>query len=173
MSFGAVVALIAVYETWGTRLAYLFHSGSFARKALGYVGAVAVTTLIATVGTEPFAIYHFHHLVLYSPLANVIAVPISAMWTLPWGVVACLLMPLGLAKLALVPMGWCIDLSIAGAQWFAALPGNVWSMPRLPTLGMVLVALGGCWLCLWQGRWRLWGTLGLAAAMPAMLLTSP
>src|SRR5437588_733640 len=32
MSFGAVVALIAVYETWGTRLAYLFHSGSFARN---------------------------------------------------------------------------------------------------------------------------------------------
>jgi hypothetical protein len=61
MSFGAVVALVAVYETWGARLAYLFHSGSFARKVLGYLGAIAVTTLIATVGTEPFAIYHFHH----------------------------------------------------------------------------------------------------------------
>ena len=78
MSFGAVVALVAVYETWGTRLAYLFHSGSFARKALGYFGAVAITTLVATLGTEPFAIYHFHHVVFYSPLANVIAVPISA-----------------------------------------------------------------------------------------------
>ena len=55
-----------------------------------------MTTVVATFGTEPFAIYHFHHLVLYSPLANVIAVPISAMWTLPWGVVACLLMPFGL-----------------------------------------------------------------------------
>ena len=173
MSFGAVVALIAVYETWGTRLAYLFHSGSFARKALGYVGAVAVTTLVATVGTEPFAIYHFHHLVLYSPLANVIAVPISAMWTLPWGVVACLLMPFGLEKLALVPMGWGIDVTIAVAQWVAALPGNVWSMPRLPTLGVVLVALGGCWLCLWQGRWRWWGTAGIAVGLATMLLTRP
>ena len=124
MSFGAVVALIAVYETWGTRLAYLFHSGSFGRKALGYFGAVAVTTLVATVGTEPFAIYHFHHLVLYSPLANVIAVPISAMWTLPWGVIACLLMPFGLEKVALVPMGWGIDVTIAVAQWVAALPGT-------------------------------------------------
>src|SRR5438876_2101550 len=92
MSFGAVVALIAVYETWGSRLAYLFHRGSFGHKALGYCGAVAVTTVIATVGTEPFAIYHFHHLVLYSPLANAIAVPISAMSTLPWGLVACPLM---------------------------------------------------------------------------------
>src|SRR5262245_29488061 len=106
MSFGAVVALIAVYETWGSRLGHFFHSGSFAHQALGYIGAIAVTTVVATVGTEPFAIYHFHHLVLYSPLANIIAVPISALWTLPWGVVACLLMPLGLEKLALVPMGW-------------------------------------------------------------------
>src|SRR6266404_381757 len=173
MSFGAVVALIAVYERWGTRLAYLFHSGSFAKKAVGYFGAVAVTTLVATIGTEPFAIYHFHHLVLYSPLANVIAVPISAMWTLPWGVIACLLMPFGREKLALVPMGWGIDVTIAVAQWVAALPGNVWSMPRLPTLGVVLVALGGCWLCLWQGRWRWWGTAGIAAGMATMRLTRP
>src|SRR5437870_114385 len=88
MSFGAVVALIAVYETWGAQLSEHFHRGSWARKFLGYFAAVAVATLVATVGTEPFAIYHFHHLVLYSPLANVIAVPISATWTLPWGVVA-------------------------------------------------------------------------------------
>jgi competence protein ComEC len=173
MSFGAVVALIAVYETWGTRLAHLFHRGSFGHKVLGYCGAVAVTTVIATVGTEPFAIYHFHHLVLYSPLANVIAVPISAMWTLPWGLVACLLMPFGLEALALTPMGWGIDVTIVVAQWVQALPGNVWSMPRLPTAGVVLVALGGCWLCLWQGKWRLWGTLGIVAGLATMLLTRP
>jgi competence protein ComEC len=173
MSFGAVVALVAVYETWGARLAYLFHSFSFLKTVLGYLGAVALTTVVATLGTQPFAIYHFHHLVLYSPLANVIAVPISAMWTLPWGVISCLLMPFGLEKLALVPMGWGIDVTILVAQWVAALPGNVWSMPRLPTSGVVLVALGGCWLCLWQGRWRWWGTLGIALGMAMMLLTRP
>jgi competence protein ComEC len=173
MSFGAVVALIAVYETWGAQLSEHFHRGSWARKVLGYFGAVALATLIATVGTEPFAIYHFHHLVLYSPLANVIAVPISAMWTLPWGVIACLLMPFGLEKLALVPMGWGIDVTISVAQWVAALPGNVWSMPRLPTSGAVLVALGGSWLCLWQGSWRRWGMLGIAAGLATMLFTRP
>ena len=173
MSFGAVVALVAVYETWGTRLAQLFHRGSFLHKALGYCGAVAVTTVVATIGTEPFAIYHFHHLVLYSPLANVIAVPISAMWTLPWGVVACLLMPLHLEFLALAPMGWGIDVTILVAQWVQTLPGNVWVTPKLPTSGVVLVALGGCWLCLWQGRWRLWGAPVMVLGMATMLLTRP
>jgi competence protein ComEC len=95
------------------------------------------------------------------------------MWTLPWGVVACLLMPFGLESLALTPMGWGIDVTIAVAQWVAALPANVWSMPRLPIAGVVLVALGGCWLCLWQQKWRYWGIAGIAAGMMTMLLTRP
>src|SRR5438067_9157992 len=66
MSFGAVVALIAVYEKWGVELAHRFHRGSWVNKVWGYFAAIAVTTLVATVGTEPFAIYHFHHLILYS-----------------------------------------------------------------------------------------------------------
>src|ERR1051325_1326643 len=172
-ALAAMVALIAVYEKWGAQLARLFHRGGFGHKALGYCGAVAVTTVVATIGTEPFAIYHFHHLVLYSPLANVIAVPISAMWTLPWGVVACLLMPLGLEHLALIPMGWGIDVTIVVAQWVAGLPGNVWKMPKLPTSGAILIALGGCWLCLWQGRWRWWGPPVIVMGLATMLLTRP
>ncbi|MGH7095994.1 MAG: ComEC/Rec2 family competence protein, partial [Stellaceae bacterium] len=173
MSFGAVVALIAVYETWGSRLARLLQRGSLAHRALGYCGAVIVTTVVATLGTEPFAIYHFHRVVMYSPLANVIAVPISAVWTLPCGVFACLLMPFGLERLALVPMGWGIDATIWVAEHTAALPGNLWTTPHLPMAGLVLVSLGGLWLCLWQQRWRRWGLAAIAAGMATLALTRP
>ncbi len=173
MSFGAVVALIAVYETYGARLGRLLHGRSAWGKVLGYCGGVVVTTVVATLGTYPYSIYHFHHLALYSPLANVIAVPISAMWTLPWGVVTCLLMPLGLERLALIPMGWGIDITIWVAQWVAALPGNVWFTPRLPLEGLVLISLGGLWLCLWRGSWRYWGMVPIAAGFAGMLLTRP
>jgi competence protein ComEC len=173
MSFGAVVALIAVYERWGSQMARFFHRGSFATRAAGYCGAIAVTTLVVTVGTEPFAIFHFHHLVLYSPLANVIAVPISAMWTLPWGVIACLLMPFGLEQLGLTPMGWGIDTTIWVAMQVAALPGNVWMLPLLPTWGVILVALGGLWLCLWQAIWRYWGVVPIVIGLATMLFTRP
>jgi competence protein ComEC len=173
MSFGAVVALIAVYESWGTQLGQLLRRGSFLRKALGYCAGVAVTTIVVTIGTDPFSIYHFHHIALYSPLANVIAVPISALWTLPWGVVACLLMPLGLERLALIPMGWGIDATICVAEHVSAIPGNVWQTPRLPIWGLVLTAFGGLWLCLWQGKWRRWGMAGIVAGMATMLFTRP
>jgi competence protein ComEC len=173
MSFGAVVALIAVYETYGRRLGYLLHRPSWPGRVLGYAGAVIVTTVVVTIGTDPFSIYHFHHIAFYSPLANVVAVPLSAVWTLPWGVVTCLLMPFGLERLALVPMGWGIDVTIAVARLVSALPGNVWPMPRLPTAGLVLVSLGGLWLCLWQGTWRRWGALAIAAGLAGMALTRP
>jgi competence protein ComEC len=173
MSFGAVVALIAVYETYGARLGRFLHSRTISGKVLGYCGGVAVTTVVATLGTYPYSIYHFHHLALYSPIANVIAVPLSAMWTLPWGVVTCLLMPLGLERLALVPMGWGIDITIWVAQHVSALPGNVWAMPRLPAQGLLLISLGGLWLCLWQGSWRRWGLLAIAAGFASIALTRP
>lgn len=173
MSFGAVVALIAVYESWGEQLGRLLRRGSLGRKALGYAAGVAVTTVVVTLGTDPFSIYHFHRIVFYSPLANVIAVPISALWTLPWGVVSCLLLPFGLERLALVPMGWGIDATIWVAGHVAAIPGNVWPTPRLPMWGLVIVAFGGLWLCLWQGKWRRWGWIGIAAGMATMALNRP
>lgn len=173
MSFGAVVALIAVYETYGARLGRLFHSRSLLGQVLGYCGGVVVTTVVATLGTYPYSIYHFHHLALYSPLANVIAVPLSAMWTLPWGVGTCLLMPFGLERLALIPMGWGIDITIWVAQHVSALPGNVWATPRLPAAGLLLISLGGLWLCLWRGAWRRWGLIAIAAGAASMMLTRP
>ena len=173
MSFSAVVALIAVYETFGARLAHLLHRRSLRGQLSGYCGAVVVTTVVVTIGTDPFSVYHFHRVVLYSPLANIIAVPLSAMWTLPWGVVTCLLMPLGLERLALVPMGWGIDVTIWVAERVSLLPGNVWAMPRLPAAGLLLVALGGLWLCLWQGTWRRWGVIAIVAGLGTMALTRP
>ena len=173
MSFGAVVALIAVYETYGQRLGRLLHRPSILGRISGYCGAVVVTTLVATAGTEPFSVYHFHHVALYSPLANVVAVPISAMWTLPWGLAASLLMPLDLEGLALVAMGWGIDATLWVAQGVAGLPGNVWATPRMPVAGLLLVAFGGLWLCLWQGQWRRWGAVAVVAGLATTALTRP
>jgi competence protein ComEC len=173
MSFGAVVALIAVYETYGGQLGRLLHNRSVLGQVLGYCGGVIVTTVVATLGTCAFSIYHFHTLALYSSLANVIAVPLSAMWTLPWGVVSCLLMPFGLERLGLVPMGWGIDVTIWVAQHVSALPGDVWAMPRLPLAGLLMISFGGLWLCLWRGRWRRWGLAAIIAGFATMMLTRP
>jgi competence protein ComEC len=173
MSFSAVVALIAVYETFGERLGRMWRGASPTGRVLAYACGVVVTTLVATFGTDPFAIYHFHRLALYSPLANVVAVPLSAVWTLPWGVIACLLMPSGLERLALIPMGWGIDLTIRVAEFVSALPGDVWPMPRLPLAGLLAIIFGGLWLAIWRGKWRRWGAAAILAGLATVLLTRP
>jgi competence protein ComEC len=173
MSFSAVIGLIAVYETYGERLGRMWRGASAGGRVLAYACGIVVTTLVATLGTDPFAIYHFHRLALYSPLANVLAVPLSAMWTLPCGVFACLLMPFGLERVALVPMGWGIDLTIRIAEFVSALPGDVWPMPRLPMGGLLAIVFGGLWLAIWRGPWRRWGAAAIAAGLATMLLTRP
>ena len=131
-----------------------------------------MTTLIATLGTEPIAIHHFHRIVLYSPLANVLADPLNAFVIMPWALLACLLMPFGLEHVGLVPMGWGIDATIWIARWVSSLPGAVQPAPPLPMFGVVLIVLGGLWLCLWQQRWRLWGLAGIVAGFATMLVVA-
>lgn len=173
MSFGAVVALIALYETFGARIGRFLYRPTFAGRVFGYCGAVVLTTIVATVGTDPFAIYHFHRLALYSPLANVVAVPLAAVWTMPLAVMTCLLMPFGLERLALIPMGWGIAATIWIAAHVAALPGDLWAMPRLPVWGLAAIAAGGLWLCLWRGSWRVWGLAAIALGLSTLALTRP
>ncbi len=173
MSFGAVVALIAVYETYGARLTSLWRGEKLSRRLFSYGLGVVVTTLLATAGTEPFAAYDFHRLILYSPLGNILAVPLSALWTLPWGLVSSLLMPFGLEAWGLIPMGWGIDATIRIAEFASALPGDVWPLPRLPLWGLLLIVFGGLWLALWRERWRLWGSPAIAVGVLSMFLTSP
>jgi competence protein ComEC len=48
MSFGAVVALIAVYETWGEQLGRLLRRGSVSRKVLGYGAGIVVTRQLSS-----------------------------------------------------------------------------------------------------------------------------
>ena len=163
MSFAAVSALIAAYETWeGRRPLRAAGQGPAARLA-GYFGGVAATSVIAILATAPFAAFHFHRLALYGLPANLVAVPLTAFWIMPWAVLALLLMPLGLESLALVPMGWGIDLLLAVAGAVADWPSAVLQVPPMPDGGLALIVLGGLWLCLWQRRWR-W------VALPVILL---
>jgi competence protein ComEC len=171
MSFAAVLALIAAYEgsrEWRARLKA--DAGPMRRASL-YLGGLIVTSLVAGAATAPFAIYHFNRFSEYSVIANLLAIPLTGFWVMPWAVAACLLMPFGLEALALIPMGWGIEGVIWIAQTVAGWPGAVLLLPAMPLAGLILVTLGGLWLCLWRRPWRYWGAVGIAAGMASMLLT--
>ena len=58
-----------------------------------------LTSLLAGVASAPFGAYHFGQIQLYFILANLVAVPLTALWVMPAGLVALALMPLGLGAM--------------------------------------------------------------------------
>ena len=169
MSFAAATALIATYEAARGPFARLAARGGLALRPLVYAAGVVLTSLVAGVATGPFAVYHFNRIADYGLLANLGAVPITGFWVMPWGLVALLLVPFGLEGLALTPMGWGIDAIVWIARSVAALPGAVSHVPAMPAAALVMIAVGGLWLCIWRRRWRF---LGIAVIGGGLLLAS-
>ena len=89
-----------------------------------YVAGVILTTIIASAATAPLAIYHFGRLPTFSILANVVAVPLTAFWIMPAGLLGMILLPFGLGDWCLVFMGMGIELMLAVAAWTADIPGR-------------------------------------------------
>ncbi|KIL98391.1 DNA internalization-related competence protein ComEC/Rec2 [Paramagnetospirillum magnetotacticum MS-1] len=174
MSFAAVVAMIAAYESLTPRQTQwrAAHPGWLAAIGL-YVFGTVVTTLIAGFATAVYGIYHFNRFAVWSVAANMIAVPLTGFWVMPWALVMFLLLPFGLEALALVPMGWGVEGVNWVAVWVASWPSSAVTLPILPLWAMVVFTLGGCWLCLWRGRWRWWGLVPMMAALASMAFARP
>lgn len=168
MSFSAVLALISGYEAlrpWLRRL----HGSGWQRQVGTHLAALALTSALAGTASAPYGAYHFGHVQVYFILANMVAVPLTAFWVMPAGLIALLLMPLHLEALALVPMGWGAELVLRVARATAALPAATFDVPHMPLWGLCVVSLGLAWLGLWQGRRRLAGiaVVALGLASPA------
>jgi competence protein ComEC len=171
LSFAAVVALVAAYDTERQEGLRRLGDGLLARSVI-YILFVAATTVIATLATTPYAIFHFQRVAIYGLPANLVAVPISALWIMPLGVGALLMMPFGLAGPFLTAMGWGAHIIMRVAEEVAAWPHAVLPLPSMPLPGLVAVTLGGAWLCLWRGRWRYAGAAAVLAGMASVAMPS-
>ncbi|HEY6441545.1 MAG TPA: ComEC/Rec2 family competence protein, partial [Acetobacteraceae bacterium] len=93
MSFSAVLALISGYEVLRPALRALHGSGARRRRFASHLVALALTSALAGTASAPFAAYHFGRIQIYFVVANMIAVPLTALWVMPAGLIALLLLP--------------------------------------------------------------------------------
>lgn len=170
MSFAAVVGLVALYE----RLPEREPSGGEVSPVWRVLGkgwvmffAAALTTLVATAATTPFAVYHFHRVTYYGLFANLLVEPIVSFLIMPMGLLAIVAMPFSLEAWPLKAMGLGVNLMVWIGEWIAAWPGAVSVLPAISGSGLVLIVLGGLWICLWQTPWR---ALGLVIAAGGLAL---
>lgn len=165
MSFAAVIALVALYEWLSERGRNRLHDVSpvwtTLRKGWALVAGAGVTTLVAGTAIAPFAVYHFHRMTHYGLVANLIAAPLVSLLIMPMALLSLIAMPFGLEAWPLQAMGLGIELMVGTGQWVASWPGAVTILPQISGLALILIVLGGLWLCLWQTRAR---ALGLVIA---------
>lgn len=154
MSFAAVIALVALYENFSAQLSYSTGEDGWFRRSAKYVSAMLASSLVAGLATAPFAAFHFNRFTVYGLLANVLAVPLTGAVIMPCAIAAFLLMPFGLEWLALWLMGWGVQWVIEIAYWVAGLPDAVLAVGQAPDMVLLLIVLGGLWLCLWEQNWR-------------------
>lgn len=172
MSFAAVVALIAVYEKVSSPIARLRADlGWLGRGALGLAG-IALTSVVATIATLPFGLYHFQTISLYGVLSNMIAIPVTSVWVMPCSLIAYALMPLGWEGPALTAMGWGVWVVNRTAETVAALPGATLTAPAMPAWGLAVVVTGGLWAAVWQRPWRYAGLAVAAVGLASPFLTT-
>jgi len=169
MSFSAVLTLVAGYELARPVFARLA-GGQWWRRPVLYAVCLVLTSLLAGTASLPFAAYHFGRATMYYVPANMLAVPLTALWVMPWGLAALALMPVGLEHLALVPMGLGIRGLETIAHGVASWPDAVMDIGQMPAWSPALVAAGLAWAGLWRGWLRLGGLLPLAVGLAAPLL---
>lgn len=164
MSFAAVAALVALYESHKNRFQNWRRDAGFGQRLIVYLGLLVATSLIAGLVTAPFSAWHFQRMANYGLLANAVAMPLASFVTMPMAVLAFLLMPFGAEGWALWLMGQSVDVMIAVAYWVAALPGATVGIPATPVAALLLTGFGLCWLLIWQTPWRWLGLVPVALA---------
>jgi competence protein ComEC len=152
MSFAAVAALVAVAE-WEMGRERIKPRGALYRYAHGII----LTSLVGSLATMPFALFHFDRATHYAVLGNLIAMPVMGFWVMPAAALAVILMPFGADGPALAMLGKGITVMTAMGRWVSNLPGAVSLAPAMPLAALVLISLGGLWIFLWQKSWRWWG----------------
>lgn len=155
LSFAAIVALIAFYEATRTWWQEKFREPDWPRRWSFYLIGCFATTLVASTATAPFAMYHFSRIPLVAGwVANMVAVPISSFITFPLCLIACVLMPFGLEKPALIAADKSLDIVMSVAAEVAGWPSASLTVDAWPVGILVMLTLGGLWFLLWQGRLR-------------------
>lgn len=186
MSFLAVLGLAAFFEAWAgwrrRRNDEVYERRSVAGRLMWYVlaavGASLATTVVAGFMSSIPAAYHFGRIAPYGLVANGLAIPVVSLIVMPMGLVATLLMPIGLEHWPLWLMGQGIDLTITVSDWVASLPGAQTIVPQQAAPAAMISAFGAVMLSLLKGRARLSGVavmalgvaLGSRSIMPDILI---
>ena len=181
MSFAAVAAMIAAFEQRGGRASAARKTdappGWRDRLAL-ILGAMLVTTLVASMATDPFATFHFHRITPYGLIGNMLTLPLVEFVVMPSAVFGVVASAFGLDGPVWWFMGQGVGFMMSVAHWVAGLPGSTQMTQAFGAGALLTMTAGLLWLTLWQTPIRFAGlavgvlgvVMAFAGARPDVLI---
>jgi competence protein ComEC len=169
LSFTAVVALIAAYETKWLFGRSLQRQSTLWQRLRYYMEGMILTTVIASVATLPLTICLFNKFTLVAVIANVLAIPLMGVIIIPLLLVLMCIAPFGEISWITYGVNISLEALVHLAERVSQLPGAVIAVATPHPGFLISAVLGGVWLCLWRQPWRYWG-LGLWLLAPFFLL---
>jgi competence protein ComEC len=167
MSFASVIAIVALHSAAPMRAYNAPREEPLWTRWSRQLAMLLLTGVVIELALMPIGLFHFHRAGVYGALANVIAIPLTTLASMPLIALALLFDAVG----AGAPFWWLagksLELLLALAHWTAAMPGAVTMMPAMGQGAFALFLLGGLWLALWRGLVRL---AGLAPALVGLVL---
>ncbi len=173
MSFASVIAIVA-FSTSDAAKRFLSHDheGRIMRLARNFAMLLAIGVVIE-LSLMPISLFHFHRAGIYGAVANVFAIPLTTVLTMPLIALALALDLLGIGA----PAWWAVGKSLELLLWLAHLvagqPGAVTMLPGMGAGTFALFVAGLLWTALWSGRVRFWGFVPVALGTAALLVARP
>ncbi|MCA0405009.1 MAG: ComEC family competence protein, partial [Proteobacteria bacterium] len=177
MSFAAVACLIGANRMWQNwrrnhpprewgPLVRILRSGLFLLLGIG------ATTLVATLATGPFSVFHFHRINPFGLIGNALALPLVSLVVMPAAVIGTLLSPLDLDWIVWRIMGEGVSGVLFVAERVGAMENASYAVARLSFVGFGLMVLSLLLFANLQSKLR---ALSLAplAALPFVPLHPP
>ncbi len=164
MSYAAVASLIYFYEcTREYWVAAYRKQGWYQGLALYFTG-VCVTTIIASIATAPFSLYHFGQVSFIGSVANLVAVPLLAFIIMPFALIGFIAMAIGLEYWPLQVMSIGITQMLEISYWASSLPAAIVRSGAWPFAAFLLMVCSCLFMILWKG----WGKI---CGLPFLVLS--
>ncbi|MEM9225196.1 MAG: ComEC/Rec2 family competence protein, partial [Pseudomonadota bacterium] len=167
MSFAATGALIATYEAWQRRRR---QDGQMGRRSPAFwAKSLFMTSLVSSLATAPFAIYHFERFAGLGLIANLFAMPMISLVSAPLAGASLVLSPFGLSGVPLRLFGYSLEWVLWVGHVFSNLaPDEVSQSIPMPAgaLAFLSLAMVLAMMCQgWQWRAALFSVFSLAGAL--------
>ncbi len=165
MSFAAVAALVAMAESTRPYISALYADAGWIKRGALWIAGMLTTSLVASLATAPYSLYHFQQVASYSVLANALSVPISGLMIMPMVIISFALLPFGAADWSLKILGLGVDWLLDIARWTQGLSGAVMTTSAMPDSFLVMMTLTGLVLILFRGWGRVMAVIPFIVAV--------